>query len=371
MGKSKTQNAKMIRVGIFFGGQSAEHEVSLQSAKNVLEALDKTKFLPTLIGIDKVGRWNIVDSDTLNAGLSSHSLQNKSSAKSFTLMPGASNEVVSIPSPEMNSSIDVALPILHGPLGEDGSIQGFFELAGMPYVGPNILGSAVGMDKDVMKRLLRDAGLPIAPYRVLHDYEISTFTPSSILEDFGSPVFVKPANMGSSVGVSRAASVEELIAAVKTAFEYDTKILIEKAVVGDEIECGILGNTSPLASVIGKIVPREADFYSYEAKYIDEKGATLEIPADIPEDISAKARDIALSTFKALGCEGMSRVDMFLTKNNEIIVNEINTIPGFTQISMYPKLWEASGIGYSELITNLIELALERQHRRSRLKTSF
>lgn len=356
-----------IRVGIFFGGKSAEHEVSLQSAKNVLDALDTSKFTPTLIGIDKQGKWHVVDSQVLSngAGLEQAAI----AAESYTLVPGDPSELIASSS-HARSPIDVAFPVLHGPHGEDGTIQGFFELAGIPYVGPSVLGSAVGMDKDVMKRLLRDAGLPIAPYVSFQAHERQLIDAEHVFEQLGTPVFVKPANLGSSVGVSRASSSHELHEAIDTAFDYDTKILIEQAIVGDEIECGVLGNAEPQASVIGRIAPKEGTFYSYEAKYIDADGALLEIPAALPEAVIAKAQDTALRTFKALACEGMGRVDMFLVNGSEIVVNEINTIPGFTRISMYPKLWEASGLSYTDLITRLIELAIERGDATSRLKSS-
>ena len=344
--KTSTTDTK-IKVGIFFGGKSAEHEVSLQSAQNVIQALDKDRFEPVLIAIDKQGVWHP-----------------EGSQASLSLVPG-SGQLVS--SEGQTFDIDVAFPVLHGPFGEDGTIQGLFELSNLPYVGPNVLGSAVGMDKDVMKRLMRDAGIPIAPFRTFTTPEINT---GQVFAELGSPVFVKPANMGSSVGVNKANDTEELTKAIADAFLYDTKIIIEQAIVGDEIECSVMGNELIEASILGRITPRENDFYSYDAKYIDDNGAVLEIPANLPDEVSIKARQIAIQTFLVLGCQGMSRVDMFATKEGDVIVNEINTIPGFTKISMYPKLWEASGVSYTQLITRLIELAIERHTRRSQLKTS-
>lgn len=361
--------AKKIRVGIFFGGKSAEHEVSLQSARNVLEALDTSKFEPVLIGIDRDGSWHIQNTPLIlkDGRLADLSIDPHESP--LSLLPGK-GELLSLDSGRSNSTIDVAFPILHGPLGEDGSIQGFLELANIPYVGPGVLGSAVGMDKDVMKRLLRDAGIPVAPFLTFTASTQHLIKNTDVFEQLGTPVFVKPANMGSSVGVSRATSAEELEKAIKLAFEYDTKIIIEQAIVGEEIECSILGNNQPEASVLGRITPRENDFYSYDAKYIDDKGAILEIPADLPKEVSDEARQLAIKTFQVLGCEGMSRVDMFITRDYRILVNEINTIPGFTKISMYPKLWEATGVPYPELISRLINLAIERHTQRSNLKTS-
>lgn len=344
-----------IRVGVFFGGKSAEHEVSVQSVKNVVEAIDKTKFTPILIGIDRSGRWHTVDSDFLLNKTEVDQL----TYDDFVLVPGESDQ-----------PIDVALPILHGPHGEDGTIQGLFELAGVPYVGCGVSASAVGMDKDITKRLLHEADIPIARYKVFYTHQADSIDPAAILEEFGSPVFVKPANMGSSVGVSRAQTPDELSVAIKAAFAYDSKLLIEQAIYGDEIECSVLGNESPKVSVVGRIIPRAGDFYSYDAKYIDENGAILEIPAKLSLLISKQAQQLALRTYKTLYCEGLARVDMFVTKDHKIVVNEINTMPGFTKISMYPKLWEASGLAYTDLITQLIELAIERHQKKRQLKHS-
>ncbi len=363
-------NERKIRVGIFFGGQSAEHEVSLQSAKNVLEAIDQEVYDPVLIGIDKKGGWHIQDQQHQLEATSRSLITAGSDESALTLLPGK-GELIDTKGKSSLEPIDVALPILHGPRGEDGTIQGFLELANIPYVGPGVLGSAVGMDKDVMKRLLRDAGIPITDFEVFKSSQKDTIKALEVFDTLGTPVFVKPANMGSSVGVKKAASAEELKIAIDEAFMYDTKVLIEAAVEGDEIECAVLGNEHPQASVVGRIIPREGDFYSYEAKYVDENGAILEIPAQIPSNLSEQAQTLAVKAFEVLACEGMARVDMFATKSGKILVNEINTIPGFTKISMYPKLWEASGISYSQLISKLISLALERHHRQSALKTTY
>lgn len=340
------------RIGIFFGGKSAEHEVSIRSAKNVLEAIDLDRFDPVLIGIDRTGEWHHVNSDQL---LSSQEPGVISTAPIIERFQGI-----------QTLHLDVAMPILHGPMGEDGTMQGFFELANIPYVGPGVLASAACMDKEYTKRLLRDAGLLIAPFVVL--YKDDHYNAADIFAQLGQILFVKPANMGSSVGVNRADSEETLTSAIKTAFEYDTKILIESAITGDEIECAVLGNETPEASAIGRVIP-QVDFYSYDAKYVDESGAALEIPANIPGAVVNDAQETALLAYKALGCAGMSRVDMFVQASGEIVINEINTIPGFTSISMYPKLWEISGLPYQDLITKLIELAQERHLVRSQLKT--
>ena len=361
---------KKIRVAIIFGGKSAEHEVSLQSAKNVFEAIDREKYEPVLIGIDKAGRWllnssqgGLIDADHPER------ISINTSQERITFAPESNGEISGIENQQGNGVVDVAFPILHGPMGEDGTVQGFLKLANIPFVGASVLGSAVGMDKDVMKRLLRDAGIPIGKFLTLSDGEaIPGFLEVSSL--FGAPFFVKPANMGSSVGVSKVHDAESYRIAVELAFSFDHKIMLEEFISGREIECAVLGNSNPIASVIGEIKPGH-EFYSYEAKYLDEKGAVLEIPAILPDGVADRAREIALRTFKVLAAEGLGRVDMFLKDNGEILVNEINTIPGFTKISMYPKLWEASGIAYPELIDRLIKLAIERFEKEKRLKTSY
>ncbi len=337
-----------IRVAILFGGKSAEHEISIQSAGNVANALDRTRFELTLVGIDTQGGWHAVEKPDDLAQVTARTTQ---------------------PDLALLKDTDVVFPILHGPMGEDGTIQGLFELMNLPYVGPNVLSSAVGMDKDVMKRLLRDAGILVAPFMTLSAPERSHFDPESAVETLGLPVFVKPANMGSSIGVSRVTNATELTAAVDTALRFDTKVLLETAIVGDEIECAILGNENPKASVIGRIIPDDS-FYSYDAKYDSEHTTGLEIPAKLSETQAEQARQTALRVYQLLGCEGLSRVDMFALANGDIVVNEINTLPGFTAISMYPKLWEASGITYTELITRLLELALDRAQKRSNLQTA-
>jgi D-alanine-D-alanine ligase len=264
----------------------------------------------------------------------------------------------------------VVFPVLHGPYGEDGSVQGLCRLANLPCVGAGILGSAVGMDKDVMKRLLRDAGIPIARFvTVFRGRAEPAF--AALSADLGTPLFVKPANLGSSVGISRVQTAAEYRLALDAAFEYDTKVVVEECIVGREIECAVLGNTEPQASVPGEIVTGGSHtFYDYEAKYIDEKGAELRIPAPLDERVAERVRETAIRAFTVLCCEGMARVDMFLRDSGEVLVNEINTIPGFTKISMYPKLWEASGISYSQLVDRLIGLAIERHETERKLKTT-
>lgn len=360
--------AKKIRVGILFGGKSAEHEVSLRSAKNVADAISKDKYEVVLIGIDKSGKWLLnKDSNFLltKGGQSMPKLVQ--GGTEMALVPESAGELRAVGQAGATTQIDVVFPILHGPFGEDGTVQGLLKLAGIPFVGPSVLGSAVGMDKDVMKRLLRDAGIPIGKFLTFKSGEKIDFTKTK--KELGLPMFVKPANMGSSVGVSKARDEKEFTVAVAEAFKYDNKIIVEKNIKGREIECAILGNDKPIASVLGEVIVK-ADFYSYDAKYIDENGAVTKIPADLPNATIKKIQDISIKTFQTLECEGLSRVDSFLTDKGEILVNEINTIPGFTSISMYPKLWEASGISYPELIDRLISLAFERFEREAKLRTS-
>ncbi len=359
-----------IRVGILFGGKSAEHEVSLQSAKNVAEAIDRDKYDVALIGIDKSGRWLLPDQSQflLNAGDPKLIALNRQNEENVALVPQSGGELTDLTAGGAHSSIGVIFPILHGPFGEDGTVQGLLKLAGVPFVGAGVLGSAVGMDKDVMKRLLRDEGIPIARFLVLKHNDRTDF--EAISDEIGLPFFVKPANLGSSVGVHKVTDRESFDRAVEDAFGYDTKVLVEEFIDGRELECAVLGNENPEASVVGEIVPSH-DFYSYEAKYIDEHGAALKIPADIPDALSDEIRELAVRTFQTLECEGLGRVDCFLKRDGGLIMNEINTIPGFTKISMYPRLWEASGVSYSELINRLIELAIERFDRERKLKTSF
>lgn len=360
---------RKIRVGVLFGGKSAEHEVSLQSAKNVADAIDKEKYEVALIGIDKAGKWLLPNKSQflLNANDPKLIKLNKENEESVALVPQSGGALTNLTNEGASSSIDVVFPILHGPFGEDGTVQGLLKLAGVPFVGASVLGSAVGMDKDVMKRLLRDAGIPIAKFLVFKQEDEIDF--EKVKEELGMPLFIKPANLGSSVGVSKVKTKEDFDAAIQHAFEYDTKILIEEFVDAREVECAVLGNQNPIASGVGEIIPTH-EFYSYEAKYIDEKGAALEIPAKIPDEVKERVRELAVKTFKALSCEGLGRVDCFLQKDGTLFVNEINTMPGFTKISMYPKLWEAAGISYPELIDRLIGLAIERFQREQKLKTS-
>lgn len=361
---------KKIKVGIIFGGKSAEHEVSLQSAKNVIEAIDKDKYEVVLIGMDKKGRLYL--NENTNFLLNSKNprlIQLNKSNDEIALIPGTDTEqIISVSKQKALSQIDVIFPVLHGPYGEDGTVQGMLKLANIPFVGAGVLGSALGMDKDVMKRLLRDACIPIAKFLAFKKSNRRSINFMEVKKELDLPVFVKPANLGSSVGISKVTNKAELDNAVQEAFQYDNKIIIEEYIEGREIECSVLGNEEPIVSIPGEIISNN-EFYSYEAKYIDENGAILDIPANLTNDIKEKAQRLSIKAFKILCCEGMARVDLFLKENGDLILNEINTIPGFTRISMYPKLWEISGISYSDLIDKLIKLAIDRFKDEQKLKT--
>lgn len=349
------------RVGILFGGRSAEHEVSLQSARNIVEALDTTRFEPVLIGIDKQGQWHLCDPQGW--------LQHAHDPKRIALQPGGQGVVLIPGAPRLQlqpveagaalAQVDVVFNIVHGNLGEDGAFQGLLRVANLPFVGSGVLGSAVAMDKDVAKRLLRDAGLQVAPFECLTRRSAAALDAEALIARMGLPLFVKPANQGSSVGVSRVTEVSGLAAALAQAFQYDHKVLVEAAVAGREIECAVLGNDAPQASVCGEVVVHDA-YYAYDTKYLNEDGAEVVVPADIDVDTQARIQAIALRAYQALDCAGLARVDVFLTPQGEVVINELNTLPGFTRISMYPKLWQASGMTYPQLVTRLIELALER-----------
>jgi len=360
---------KKLRVGILFGGKSAEHEVSLQSAKNVYDAIDREKYEPLLIGIDKSGRWLLNDESRFLLDANDPRLiRLNPSSDAVALVPQSKGVIANLSAVKSDKAIDVVFPILHGPFGEDGTVQGLLKLADIPFVGAGVLASAAGMDKDVMKRLFRDAGLPIGKFRaILSDEKIPAY--EELCAALGSPLFIKPANMGSSVGVSKVHSKEEYLPGLKGAFEYDTKIIIEEFIPGRELECSVLGGAEIMASVPGEVKSNH-EFYSYDAKYIDENGAALIIPAPVPEETARRIRELSVAVFKAVCCEGLGRVDFFLKEDGSILVNEINTMPGFTRISMYPKLWEASGISYTKLIDRLIEIALQRFEKEKKLRTT-
>jgi len=359
------KTTKKIRVAVLFGGKSAEHEVSLLSAKSVVENLDKNIYDVMLIGIDKQGRFLLNENSQylLNAE-DPKQISLQTSDVELSVIPGQQSGQLTSQKKSIGA-VDVVIPMLHGPYGEDGSMQGLLTLMNVPFVGADVLGSAVSMDKDVMKRLLRDAGIAIANFVVARKGEKISF--QKIKKVLGLPLFVKPANLGSSVGVSKVDNEKEFARAVADAFSYDTKIIIEDAIVGDELYVSVLGNDNPLASVPGKLIT-DHQFYDYDAKYIDE--IQMEIPAKVTKRMTKLLQETAINAYKALCCSGMARVDMFLTKEGKIYLCEINTIPGFTSHSWYPKLWEASGIEFTKLLDKLIRLAIERHDDKQLLKTS-
>ncbi|MBM3762026.1 MAG: D-alanine--D-alanine ligase [Acidobacteria bacterium] len=316
-----------LKVAVVYGGRSGEHEVSLRSAESIINNLDPARYEVTRYLVSQQGQWS---------------------------------SAPILPAPGTNPNIDVVFPITHGTFGEDGTMQGLFELADLPYVGPGVLGSAVAMDKELAKRVLRDAGVPVVDFLVQRRGELD---PDAIIAKLGLPAFVKPANLGSSVGISKAKTREQLIESLEIAARYDTKIIIERSITGREFECSVLGNEQLQASFPCEILP-EREFYDYEAKYILDT-TRIELPANLDANQTATIRQLAIDAVRALDCQGMSRVDFLLeTATGQFYVNEVNTLPGFTSISMYPKMWEHSGIGYAELLDRLIQLAMDRHARR-------
>jgi D-alanine-D-alanine ligase len=361
---------KKVRIGVVFGGQSPEHEVSIESARSILQHLDPEKYTVTPIGIDKKGSWHFFQRERALLSLERKFLPTfKKNDPYFPLIssPLKKGELFFSPC-VLRRNFDLFFPIIHGQCGEDGTIQGLFRLANLPFVGSDVLGSSLCMDKTVMKAVLRDAKFPLTRYLCISRYE--KFNVEKIIKEFPFPLFVKPANLGSSVGINKAHHEAELLPFIEEAFQYDEKILIEECISGKEIECSVLGNLNPIASLPGEIIPQH-EFYSYEAKYLDEKGARFQLPAILSEKKTKEIQNLAIRAFKVLCCEGMARVDFFMQKGEKVILNEINTIPGFTTISLYPKLWEISGLSYSALLDRLIQLAIERYKRKSKLKISY
>jgi D-alanine-D-alanine ligase len=363
--------AQRIRVGIIFGGKSGEHDVSITSAHAILNNIDDTRFEAVPIGITRDGGW-VTGGDPLRqlAATSRLPLPEYSGEAGGAARVPHSSLVQDNPSQQLRDSsdttwvqdLDVVFPVLHGPMGEDGTVQGMLELAGIPYVGSAVLGSAVSMDKITAKRLCEGAGLPIVPWISLRrrDWERDRNAVALRIEtEIGYPCFVKPSNMGSSVGVFKVHGPEELAGAIDGAGEYDRRLLVEQSVNARELEVSVLGNDDPISSIVGEVVPGH-EFYDYEAKYVDDSSELL-IPAPVSPEVSDEVRRIAVEVFSLLDCAGLARVDCFLERGTDnVYMNELNTIPGFTPISMYPKLWEATGIPFSELVSRLIELAIER-----------
>lgn len=365
--------SRRFRVGVIFGGRSAEHDVSLRSALTVMGALQAAGHDVHPIGVTREGHW-LTEGDPM--------LQLQQGSPLFALQPGegraagavieevgrlaqqadASSSPALIPANGWAGALDVIFPVLHGPMGEDGTVQGLFELAGIPYVGAGVMSSSISMDKAITKQLLDRAGIPQLPWLTYLAKEWRRF-PEGVQQDIerelGYPCFVKPANLGSSVGISKVHGADELAAAMELASRFDRKIVIERGANARELEVGVLGNDEPIASTVGEIVPSR-EFYDYEAKYVDDDSALL-IPAEIPDEIAGQIRAVAIRAYRTLDCAGMARIDFFLERDtNQVFLNEVNTIPGFTSISMYPMLWEATGIGLPELASRLVELAVER-----------
>lgn len=383
---------KKLRVGVIYGGRSGEHEVSVASAASVIKHLDRTRYEPVPIRIEKDGRWTIADRAPTAISAAEVIEQAKVLAPR-TPRPGRETVLLAHPSEdtlmtiERRSSssadvdqavvtglgLDVVFPVLHGPFGEDGTVQGLLELANVPYVGPGVLASAVGMDKAVMRLVFTARGLPLTPWisftRRQWDGDRAGVTTMAMA--LGLPMFVKPANLGSSVGISKVKSADALTASVEAALEFDRKVVVEAAVPdAREIECAVIGNDEPEASVPGEVIPSR-EFYDYEAKYLDADSQTI-IPADLPADVVREVQRLSVEAFRAVDAAGMSRVDFLLSRTTGgLFVNEINTIPGFTTISMYSKMWEASGVSYPMLVDRLIKLAVERHSDKQRLRTSF
>jgi D-alanine-D-alanine ligase len=366
---------RKICIGLIFGGRSGEHEVSLMSARSVGAALDPDKYEIVMIGITKRGRWITGD---VAAALESGDHDNVPSA---TLLPDPeSSELMALQreasQPARLSAVtqlDVVFPVLHGPYGEDGTVQGLLELAGIPYVGAGVVGSATGMDKAIFKAVMMAHGIPILPWKLVLASELRQ-QPDEVLdaieEDLSYPVFTKPANLGSSVGIRRCEKRQELLAGLTEAALFDRRLVVEQGINGRELEVSVLGNDQPVASVVGEIRPRRT-FYDYVAKYVSDDSELI-IPAEISPELSDHVRELAIQAFKAIDCAGLARADFLLDKDDgKLYINELNTIPGFTRISMYPKLWEASGLSYGHLLDRLVELALERSAEKVRLQTTY
>ncbi|MBM2841369.1 MAG: D-alanine--D-alanine ligase [Bacteroidetes bacterium] len=362
--------AGKLRVGVIFGGRSGEHEVSLVSATSVINALNKEKYEVIPIGITQAGRW-------LSSGKALQLLKSKNGLEEEPerfLVPEPNRQALISINGESDSRLDVVFPVVHGTYGEDGTLQGLLELANIPYVGAGVLGSALGMDKIVQKQIYERVGIPVPRYISFLSSECRSKSKKVAVEiekRLKYPVFTKPANTGSSVGISKAHNRKELVEYLVVAANYDRKVIVEQGVKNArEIECSVLGNDDPIASVPGEIIPSN-EFYDYDAKYVDGK-STAVIPTELPKKVVKEIQSIAIKAFRALDLAGMARVDFFVTKKKgKIYLNEVNTIPGFTSISMYPKMWEASGIPYSDLLDRLIMLAVERHQEKNAINTTY
>ncbi len=361
---------RRVRIAVVAGGRSSEHAISLASARSVIEALDPQQFDVVTLLIDDAGGWQVVDgAAALEAAAGGVPPAELATGGGTSLVPGGGRGALVGMNGGSAGQIDIVFPVLHGPFGEDGTIQGLLETIGMPYVGAGVLGSAASMDKAFCKAVLRDAGIAVARSLVLHHGVDDPLDPQ-VVERVGSalgwPVFVKPANLGSSVGISKVHGPEELADALELAYRHDEKALVEEFIAGRELECGVLGNDRPVASAVGEILTA-AEWYDYSAKY-DVGGSDLDVPADIPVPVAEKVRELALASFRALELSGMARVDFFWSSAGDVLVNEVNTIPGFTATSYYARLFAASGVAYPEVLRRLVELGLERHERRARYR---
>ncbi|MGY4643056.1 D-alanine--D-alanine ligase family protein [Cellulomonas sp. URHB0016] len=367
-----TPRSARPRVMVLFGGRSGEHSISCATAGGVLRAIDRDRYDVLAVGITPAGRWVLAEDDPDRWAIVDGRLPQVEDTAAHVLLPQAvdDRDVLVLEQgvlPRSVGEVDVVFPLLHGPFGEDGTLQGLLELADVPYVGAGVLASAVGMDKHMMKLVLAGHGLPVGPFEVIRPGELDR-DPEGVIarvKALGLPLFVKPARGGSSLGITRVDDLADLTAAVDAARVHDPKVVVEAAIVGREVECGVLGGRTgerPRASLPGEIVvtdPRHT-FYDFEAKYLDEDGVTLACPADLAPDVVADVQEAAVRSFEAVGCEGIARVDVFVTPEGRVVVNEINTMPGFTPYSMYPRMWQASGVTYAELVDELIALALAR-----------
>lgn len=359
--------SKPLRLLALCGGQSAEHEISIISANNILSALDPQKYILSIVYITRHGKWYWIDDVAAFLDKGPAQLISDNRVEPVTVAMGNKNTpIISLNNPNKRFGVDCVFPILHGPMGEDGAMQGLLELLNVPYVGAGVSGSAICMEKDITKRLIQFAGLPTCDWICFAEADINDATYDTVRERLGDVVFVKPVNLGSSVGISKVDNQADFDSAISKAFRFDQKIIVEAYVPGREIEVSVLGNDDPVASLPGELIIQH-DFYSYDAKYVDPNGAQPQTPADLPENLVQTFQQYAAQAYKTLHCQGMARVDFFLTKGGDIFINEVNTIPGFTDISMYPKNWDVSGLSYAQLLDDLIQLALGRYERTQRL----
>lgn len=360
-----------LNLGIIFGGKSAEHEISLISAKNIINAANKNKYNIYPIGINKNGEFFAYSgNDYILDYKDVKKVRLNTNGVPVTFSFGQNKELIGILDKNLKFKLDVIFPVLHGTYGEDGTIQGLFEIANIPYVGASVSGSAIGMDKEIAKRILEKSGVKIAKFLPFNISEKEKISFSQLASQLRLPFFVKPAKAGSSVGIYKIKDKKNFSEKVNNAFKFSNKIIFEETIVGREIECSILGNENPIASLPGEVIP-SYEFYSYEAKYLIKNGAKFKIPVKLTDKSIKNIQEVSIKIYKLLNCEGMARVDGFLTENDEYVFNEINTIPGFTAISMYPKLWDVSGISMVDLIDRLIQFAIERFNRDKNIKTSF